>query len=83
MRAVLTIAYCLSSHLALADEGEPAQVVYERVTILDLPEVSVDATVFRPDGVRISERRPQQFASMVVLRADFDDELAKSVAEVN
>ncbi len=65
----------------LPEEGS-TPVVYERVTEHTFDGVKVDGTVVRPDGIVTIERRRAVFASFIVLRQDFDTELAQSVTEV-
>jgi hypothetical protein len=83
MRSTFVAAWCLVSIEAIAGDAPDPPVIYERVTVLDLPEVAVEAGVYRPDGVRVAERRPAQFSSMVVLRSNFDAELTASIVEID
>ena len=70
--------------LGLAQESsEPAEPIptvrYAAETQVDFEGLDVTARVQGPDGTMVQVRRQADFAPMIRLRADFNDELSDSV----
>ena len=74
----------LISGTALADDTkeEEPKVIYKERTEIDFEGVEVAGELVRPQGTLILDRKRAQFNSMIKLRADFDDEMDKSVDEI-
>tara|TARA_R100001079_G_C4415348_1_gene137391 strand:- start:248 stop:493 length:246 start_codon:yes stop_codon:yes gene_type:complete len=73
----------LLSGTAYANEDEPQpQVVYKQKTEIDFEGVEVDGSLVKPQGSLVLERKRAQFNSMVWIRADFDDEIEKTIQEI-
>ena len=73
----------LLSGAAYANEDEPQpQVVYKQKTEIDFEGVEVDGSLVKPQGSLVLERKRAQFNSMVWIRADFDDEIEKTIQEI-
>ena len=73
----------LLSGAAYANEDEPQpQVVYKQKTEIDFEGVEVDGSLVKPQGSLVLERKRAQFNSMVWIRANFDDEMEKTIQEI-
>ena len=83
MKYFLTL-FILLSQVAYADDSnkEEPRVVYKQKTEIDFEGVDVVGELVRPQGSLILDRKRAKFNSMVWIRADFDDEMDKSVEEV-
>ncbi|MDR0965121.1 MAG: hypothetical protein LBM75_01200 [Myxococcales bacterium] len=57
----------------------PPQVVYEKKTVLDFSDVTLEGELTRPEGSYLLNRKKARFGSLVQLRADFLPELQKSI----
>ena len=73
---------------ALADEGadttaEAPTVQYASETQIDFEGLDVTAEIQAPDGRVVFERRAAEFAPMIRLRTDFNEEVAVSVDLIN
>ena len=68
---------------AFADEPEDEpKVIYKQKTEIDFEGVEISGELVRPQGSLILDRKRAKFNSMVWIRADFDDEMDKSVEEI-
>jgi hypothetical protein len=72
------------SAAAWADEAPPTDahgrtVVFAAETVVDFEGLDVTGELVKPVGTMVKERRRAEFAPMIRLRADFNDELADSV----
>ena len=72
----------------LADEGadatvETPMVQYASETRIDFENLDVTAEIQAPDGRVVFERRRAEFAPMIRLRTDFNQEVAVSVDLMN
>ena len=83
MRSILlTFCLCLGTS-AFADEPvEEPKVIYKERTEIDFEGVELQGELVRPQGSLILDRQRAKFNSMVWIRADFDDEMDKTVEEI-
>ena len=83
MRSILlTFCLCLGTS-AFADEPEEEpKVIYKERTEIDFEGVELQGELVRPQGSLILDRQRAKFNSMVWIRADFDDEMDKTVEEI-
>ncbi|MCB9766230.1 MAG: hypothetical protein H6739_41025 [Alphaproteobacteria bacterium] len=75
----------LTSAVAFAqaeDPPPPRNVRHAEVTYVDFVTQDVTASVERPEGDMIVERKPAVFHSMIPLRRDFNEEMDASVTAV-
>jgi hypothetical protein len=68
--------------LSQASAQELPEAVYRPVTELDMTGAEVTATVEKPTGAIVRERKPAPFNPLVSLRTDFSPELRQSVSQV-
>lgn len=61
-----------------AEAGTPA-VVYEKKTVLDFSDVTLEGELTRPEGSYLLNRKRARFGSLVQLRGDFLPELQQSI----
>ena len=79
---LLTFCLVLTSS-AFADEPkEEPKVIYKQKTEIDFEGVELQGELVRPQGSLILDRKRASFNSMVWIRADFDDEMDKTVEEI-
>ena len=57
-------------------------VIYKERTEIDFEGVELQGELVRPQGSLILDRKRASFNSMVWIRADFDDEMDKTVEEI-
>lgn len=76
----LTLA--MVSNIAMAQEAEEPNVVYQSRTEIDFEGVSVDGELVKPQGAFLLDRKRASFNPLIKLRLDFDDEMSQSVDEV-
>ena len=83
MKYFLTL-FILLSQVAYADDSnkEEPRVVYKQKTEIDFESVDVVGELVKPQGSLVLDRKRAKFNSMVWIRADFDDEMDKSVDEI-
>jgi hypothetical protein len=60
----------------------PDQVVYEKRTVIDFGEKTMEGELAKPQASYVLERRPTRFGSMLWIRHDFERELRRSVDEM-
>ena len=60
---------------ALADE----EVVYEKHTVVDFGDDTIDGNLSRPDGAYLNSRKKQRHQRLIKVRQDFRPELLSSV----
>jgi hypothetical protein len=79
------------SRLALAQTGssdsteavrEPDRTVYERKTVIDFSEVTVEGELKKPEGSYLLDRGRSRFRSLLKLRANFVPELIRSTDQL-
>ena len=63
-------------------EAEEPRVIYKQKTEIDFEGVEVDGELVKPQGSLVLDRQRAKFNSMVWIRADFDDEMDKTVQEI-
>ncbi len=70
--------------IAHADDTkkEEPQVIYKQKTEIDFEGVEIEGELVKPQGALLLDRKRAKFNSMVWIRADFDDEMDKSVEEI-
>lgn len=76
------VLFMLSGVAYADDKEEEPKVIYKQKTEIDFEGVEVDGTLVKPEGSLVLDRQRAKFNSMVWLRADFDDEMDKSVEEI-
>ena len=81
MKYFLIIPLLISAPV-YADEPEEPKVIYKEKTEIDFEGVEIDGELVRPQGSLILDRKRAKFNSMVWIRADFDDEMDKTIEEV-
>ncbi len=83
MKSIL-LTFCLVlTSSAFADEPkEEPKVIYKERTEIDFEGVELQGELVRPQGSLILDRQRAKFNSMVWIRADFDDEMDKTVEEI-
>ena len=64
------------------DPKEEPRVVYKQKTEIDFEGVEVEGELVKPQGALLLDRKRASFNSMVWIRADFDDEMDKTVQEI-
>ena len=76
------ILFLLSGTAYANEDEQQPQVVYKQKTEIDFEGVEVDGSLVKPQGSLVLERKRAQFNSMVWIRADFDDEIEKTIQEI-
>tara|TARA_R110002020_G_scaffold127318_2_gene285651 strand:+ start:153 stop:437 length:285 start_codon:yes stop_codon:yes gene_type:complete len=76
------VLFMLSGVAYADDTKEEPKVVYKQKTEIDFESVDVVGELVKPQGSLVLDRKRAKFNSMVWIRADFDDEMDKSVEEV-
>jgi hypothetical protein len=57
---------------------EPDRTVYQKKTVIDFDDVTVEGELTKPEGSYVLNRRRTTFKSLIRLRDDFVPELQKS-----
>ena len=80
----LFIALLLMPTIAHANDSnkEEPKVIYKQKTEIDFEGVEIEGELVKPQGALLLDRKRAKFNSMVWIRADFDDEMDKSVEEI-
>tara|TARA_B100000686_G_C16141022_1_gene642081 strand:- start:219 stop:473 length:255 start_codon:yes stop_codon:yes gene_type:complete len=83
MKYLLAIAFFIPG-ASYADDSkkEEPKVIYKQKTEIDFEGVEIEGELVRPQGSLILDRQRAKFNSMVWIRADFDDEMDKTVEEI-
>ena len=76
------VLFMLSGIAYADDTEEEPKVVYKQKTEIDFEGVDVVGELVKPQGSLVLDRKRAKFNSMVWIRADFDDEMDKSVEEI-
>ena len=83
MRFILVAILLAFSSVSHADETEDGQrIIYKQKTEIDFEGVEIEGELVKPQGALLLDRKRAKFNSMVWIRADFDDEMDKSVEEI-
>ena len=64
------------------DKEEEPKVVYKQRTEIDFEGVEIEGELVKPQGSLILDRQRAKFNSLVWIRADFDDEMDKTIQEI-
>ena len=78
----LLLTILLSTPAHAGDEEEPRAIVYKQRTEIDFEGVEVQGQLVRPQGALILDRKRAHFNPLIKLRADFDDEMERSVDQI-
>lgn len=84
-RTIVLWAALLLASPAAAEEKvvkQPDRIIYEKKTVIDFNEKTMEGELAKPEGSYLLERRKTQFDSMLWLRRDFTPELKRSVDEM-
>ena len=63
------------------EETQKTEVVYEKKTVLDFSDVTLEGELTRPEGSYVLNRRKARFDSLVETRKDFVPELDRTTDE--
>lgn len=79
--AALTLALPLAALAqdAPTTDDQGRTITYASETVVDFEGLDVNGELVRPQGSMLMERRRGEFAPMIRLRTDFNEELAASV----
>ncbi len=83
-RALLWAALLLAAP-AQAEEKvakQPDRIIYEKKTVIDFNEKTMEGELAKPEGSYLLERRKTEFDSLLWMRRDFKQELKRSVDEM-
>ena len=88
MQRLFTIFFLgvfLLSGVALAqdkviDEGD--RVEYQKSTVIDFSDVSIEGELTKPEGSYIKNRKKTRFRNLIELRGNFRPELRRSVSNL-
>jgi hypothetical protein len=87
--ALPTLSFAQSTEDAAATDGTEEvdadsgrRILRQKVTEVDFDGLDVNATLVKPTGVLVSERRRESFNSLIALRANFDSEMDASVDDM-
>ncbi len=73
-----------SSTVALAQEDtviqEEDKVVFNKKTVIDFSDVSIEGELTKPEGSYIKNRKSTRFRNLIELRGNFRPELRRSVS---
>jgi hypothetical protein len=64
-----------------AEAGAPAPQ-YERKTVIDFEDDTIQGDLTRPDGEYIDARKKATYGNLIKVRKDFRDEVLESVGEL-
>lgn len=83
MRRILFISTLLFAQPANAkDEEEDKKVVYRQKTEIDFEDLNVEASLVKPAGSFVIERKQASFNPLITLRKDFNQEISESTQEI-
>lgn len=76
--------WLLLTTIALAGDGadEDRKVVYRQKTEIDFEGLDVEASLVKPQGTLVIERKQASFNPLVKLRTNFNDEIDQSTNEI-
>jgi hypothetical protein len=78
----LLLTILLSTSVYAGDNEEPPVVVYKQRTEIDFEGVEIQGQLIKPQGALLLERKRAHFNPLIKLRADFDDEMERSVDQI-
>ena len=82
MRRIILIASLLFAQPAKAEEEEDRKIQYKQTTQIDFEGLDVNATLVKPAGSLVLERKQASFNPLIKLRKDFNQEMDQSVQEI-
>ena len=62
------------------DEGD--RVEYQKSTVIDFSDVSIEGELTKPEGSYIKNRKKTRFRNLIELRGNFRPELRRSVSNL-
>ena len=77
-RMCLIAAFCLLSTTALAQEGGGQAATFQKRTVVDFSELTIQGELSRPEGVYILSRKKTRFKTLLSPRPNFLQELIRS-----
>ena len=84
IRWMLFPIFLLSSDQALADDDQEGdrKVVYRQKTEIDFEGLDVEATLVKPQGALVLERKQAAFNPLIKMRTDWNAEIDQSTQEI-
>ena len=76
------IIFLLISSIAFANDNEEQKVEYSKSTTIDFEELEIEGTLTKPDSKLLLERQKAKFNPLINLRANWDEEMDKSVNDI-
>lgn len=61
---------------------ESDRTVYNKKTVIDFSDVSIEGELTKPEGSYIKNRKKTRFRNLIELRGNFRPELARSVSKL-
>lgn len=85
MTRAMIVGACLLASGAMAqdnviDEGD--RVEYQKSTVIDFSDVSIEGELTKPEGSYIKNRKKTRFRNLIELRGNFRPELQRSVSNL-
>ena len=82
--AVVALACAMSSGVALAQEAPGAgdSVIYQRKTIFNFDEDTIDGDLHMPDGEYVESRKRVRHSNLIRIRDNFRLEILRSVSKL-
>lgn len=81
---LLALLFALASTTAFAQEDtvieEEDKVVFNKKTVIDFSDVSIEGELTKPEGSYIKNRKSTRFRNLIELRGNFRPELRRSVS---
>ena len=86
MRHLLVVFSALALALPAAAQDstvvEADRTVYNKKTVIDFSDVSIEGELTKPEGSYIKNRKKTRFRNLIELRGNFRPELSRSVSKL-
>jgi len=89
-RSLRTALVVVAASLALATSAlaqdneivENDRVEFQKKTVIDFSDVSIEGELTKPEGSYIKNRKKTRFRNLIALRGDFRPEMKRSVSRL-
>ena len=79
---MLTFIFLSILNVSYAQSDESPEVKYKDKTEIDVEGVEIEGELVKPQGALLLERKKANFNPLITLRSDFNNEMKKSVTDI-
>lgn len=78
--AIATVAILGAPAICAADEESEAGVIYQKKTVINFDEDTIDGDLTKPDAAYVESRKRVRHTNLIRIREDFREKILASVS---